>query len=216
MMISSFAPGSSEVCRFPSRRGCCGCGNHDWKVSLSPVTRHFVSSVTIRRLNFQTRLTTIRDLQIYKTGKTSLNQQRCAAVQCIRSFSRNNQPRPSLTGACDGHFPEFLLCVRCRWLVLDTDTRDLVSMHTDGNEIISNVKYSPGKTITCSSHHRVKSINCFSAILSLALIMSWLLVPLDGNFLAVASHDNFVYIYAVTENGRKYSRVGKCTVRIRF
>ncbi|XP_033487410.1 echinoderm microtubule-associated protein-like 2 isoform X2 [Epinephelus lanceolatus] len=63
-----------------------------------------------------------------------------------------------------------------RWLVLDADTRDLVSMHTDGNEIISNVKYSP-----------------------------------DGNFLAVASHDNFVYIYAVTENGRKYSRVGKCT-----
>uniref|UniRef100_A0A672IFK8 Echinoderm microtubule-associated protein-like 2 n=1 Tax=Salarias fasciatus TaxID=181472 RepID=A0A672IFK8_SALFA len=63
-----------------------------------------------------------------------------------------------------------------RWLVLDTDTRDLVSMHTDGNEIISNVKYSP-----------------------------------DGNFLAVASHDNFVYIYAVTESGRKYSRVGKCT-----
>uniref|UniRef100_A0A7N6AIK7 HELP domain-containing protein n=1 Tax=Anabas testudineus TaxID=64144 RepID=A0A7N6AIK7_ANATE len=68
-----------------------------------------------------------------------------------------------------------------RWLVLDTDTRDLVSMHTDGNEIISNVKYSP-----------------------------------DGNFLAVASHDNFVYIYAVTENGRKYSRVGKCTVSINF
>lgn len=39
-----------------------------------------------------------------------------------------------------------------------------------------------------------------------------LLVSLDGNFLAVASHDNFIYIYAVTENGRKYSRVGKCTV----
>ncbi|KAL1260902.1 hypothetical protein QQF64_008729 [Cirrhinus molitorella] len=63
-----------------------------------------------------------------------------------------------------------------RWLVLDTDTRDLISMHTDGNEIISVVKYSP-----------------------------------DGAYLAVASHDNFVYIYSVTENGRKYSRVGKCT-----
>ncbi|XP_071212923.1 echinoderm microtubule-associated protein-like 2 isoform X3 [Salvelinus alpinus] len=63
-----------------------------------------------------------------------------------------------------------------RWLVLDTDTQDLVYMHTDGNEIISNVKYSP-----------------------------------DGNFLAVGSHDNFVYIYAVMENGKKYSRVGKCT-----
>lgn len=34
----------------------------------------------------------------------------------------------------------------------------------------------------------------------------------DGNFLAVGSHDNFVYIYAVMENGKKYSRVGKCTV----
>ncbi|XP_051966138.1 echinoderm microtubule-associated protein-like 2 isoform X1 [Xyrauchen texanus] len=63
-----------------------------------------------------------------------------------------------------------------RWLVLDTDTNDLVSMHTDGNEIISAVKYSP-----------------------------------DGAYLAVGSHDNFVYIYSVTENGRKYSRVGKCT-----
>lgn len=42
-------------------------------------------------------------------------------------------------------FPNVCL-VCCRWLVLDTDTRDLVSMHTDGNEIISNVKYSPGKT----------------------------------------------------------------------
>uniref|UniRef100_A0A8C9W6Z3 EMAP like 2 n=1 Tax=Scleropages formosus TaxID=113540 RepID=A0A8C9W6Z3_SCLFO len=62
------------------------------------------------------------------------------------------------------------------WLVLDADTSDLVSVHTDGNEIISVVKYSP-----------------------------------DGNYLAVGSHDNFVYIYAVTENGRKYSRVGKCT-----
>ncbi|KAK3531828.1 hypothetical protein QTP70_029719 [Hemibagrus guttatus] len=63
-----------------------------------------------------------------------------------------------------------------RWLVLDTETRDLISMHTDGNEIISNVRYSP-----------------------------------DGAYLAVGSHDNFVYIYAVTENGRKYSRVSKCT-----
>ncbi|MCI4385913.1 hypothetical protein PGIGA_G00056120 [Pangasianodon gigas] len=63
-----------------------------------------------------------------------------------------------------------------RWLVLDTETRDLISMHTDGNEIISIVKYSP-----------------------------------DGAYLAVGSHDNFIYIYAVTENGRKYSRVSKCT-----
>uniref|UniRef100_A0A8C9YKT9 EMAP like 1 n=1 Tax=Sander lucioperca TaxID=283035 RepID=A0A8C9YKT9_SANLU len=33
----------------------------------------------------------------------------------------------------------------------------------------------------------------------------------DGNFLAIGSHDNYIYIYAVAENGRKYSRVGKCS-----
>ncbi|XP_006627673.2 echinoderm microtubule-associated protein-like 2 isoform X1 [Lepisosteus oculatus] len=63
-----------------------------------------------------------------------------------------------------------------RWLVLDTETQDVVCAHTDGNEIISIVKYSP-----------------------------------DGAYLAVASHDNFIYLYAASENGRKYSRVGKCT-----
>lgn len=35
---------------------------------------------------------------------------------------------------------------------------------------------------------------------------------LDGNFLAIGSHDNYIYVYAVAENGRKYSRVGKCSV----
>ncbi|XP_038641850.1 echinoderm microtubule-associated protein-like 2 isoform X3 [Scyliorhinus canicula] len=33
----------------------------------------------------------------------------------------------------------------------------------------------------------------------------------DGNFLAIGSHDNYVYIYAVAENGRKYNRVGRCS-----
>ncbi|XP_017282535.1 echinoderm microtubule-associated protein-like 3 isoform X2 [Kryptolebias marmoratus] len=32
----------------------------------------------------------------------------------------------------------------------------------------------------------------------------------DGSFLAVGSHDNFIYIYSVTESGRRYSRFGKC------
>ncbi|XP_078103091.1 echinoderm microtubule-associated protein-like 2 isoform X2 [Sander vitreus] len=109
----------------------------------------------------------------------------CAQDKLVHLWDTNShQPLWSKTiedpGRCAGFHPSgTVLAVGTmtgRWLVLDTDTRDLVSMHTDGNEIISNVKYSP-----------------------------------DGNFLAVASHDNFVYIYAVTENGRKYSRVGKCT-----
>lgn len=35
---------------------------------------------------------------------------------------------------------------------------------------------------------------------------------IDGCFLAVGSHDNFIYIYSVTDGGRRYTRFGKCTV----
>ncbi|XP_067098861.1 echinoderm microtubule-associated protein-like 1 isoform X1 [Osmerus mordax] len=63
-----------------------------------------------------------------------------------------------------------------RWLVLDSETKDLVTVHTDGNEQLSVIRYAP-----------------------------------DGNFLAIGSHDNYIYIYAVTDSGRKYSRVGKCS-----
>ncbi|XP_053568301.1 echinoderm microtubule-associated protein-like 4 isoform X2 [Bombina bombina] len=63
-----------------------------------------------------------------------------------------------------------------RWFVLDAETRDLVSIHTDGNEQLSVMRYS-----------------------------------VDGTLLAVGSHDNFIYLYTVSENGRKYSRYGKCT-----
>uniref|UniRef100_A0A8C5A6E3 EMAP like 1 n=1 Tax=Gadus morhua TaxID=8049 RepID=A0A8C5A6E3_GADMO len=63
-----------------------------------------------------------------------------------------------------------------RWLVLDSDSKDLVTVHTDGSEQLSVMCYGP-----------------------------------DGNFLAIGSHDNYIYIYAVTEQGRKYSRVGKCS-----
>ncbi|KAJ8405776.1 hypothetical protein AAFF_G00312130 [Aldrovandia affinis] len=63
-----------------------------------------------------------------------------------------------------------------RWVVLDLQTREVVSDYTDGNEQLSVMRYSP-----------------------------------DGSFLAVGSHDNFIYIYSVTESGRRYMRFGKCT-----
>ncbi|XP_044284682.1 echinoderm microtubule-associated protein-like 4 isoform X2 [Varanus komodoensis] len=62
-----------------------------------------------------------------------------------------------------------------RWFVLDAETTVLVSIHTDGSEQLSVMRYT-----------------------------------VDGTLLAVGSHDNFIYIYTVTENGRKYSRYGKC------
>uniref|UniRef100_A0A8I3MWB5 EMAP like 2 n=1 Tax=Canis lupus familiaris TaxID=9615 RepID=A0A8I3MWB5_CANLF len=36
-----------------------------------------------------------------------------------------------------------------RWLLLDTETHDLVAIHTDGNEQISVVSFSPGDPATC-------------------------------------------------------------------
>ncbi|XP_039219042.1 echinoderm microtubule-associated protein-like 3 isoform X1 [Crotalus tigris] len=63
-----------------------------------------------------------------------------------------------------------------RWQVLETETRQVLSSYTDGNEQLSVVRYSP-----------------------------------DGEFLAIGSHDNFIYIYSVEEKGHKYTRFGRCT-----
>ncbi|XP_030626277.1 echinoderm microtubule-associated protein-like 4 isoform X2 [Chanos chanos] len=63
-----------------------------------------------------------------------------------------------------------------KWYALDAETRDLVAIHTDGNEQLSVMRYS-----------------------------------VDGTLLAVGSHDNFIYLYTVSDKGRKYSRYGKCT-----
>ncbi|XP_041920959.1 echinoderm microtubule-associated protein-like 4 isoform X1 [Alosa sapidissima] len=63
-----------------------------------------------------------------------------------------------------------------KWYALDAETRDLVAIHTDGNEQLSVMRYS-----------------------------------VDGALLAVGSHDNFIYLYTVSDKGRKYSRYGKCT-----
>ncbi|KAG9346201.1 hypothetical protein JZ751_008024 [Albula glossodonta] len=63
-----------------------------------------------------------------------------------------------------------------KWYALDAETRDLVAIHTDGNEQLSVMRYSA-----------------------------------DGTLLAVGSHDNFIYLYSVSEKGKKYSRYGKCT-----
>uniref|UniRef100_A0A0B7B2X3 HELP domain-containing protein n=1 Tax=Arion vulgaris TaxID=1028688 RepID=A0A0B7B2X3_9EUPU len=63
-----------------------------------------------------------------------------------------------------------------RWLVLDLDTREIVSVHTDGSEQIECLQYSP-----------------------------------DGSLLAIGSRDNYIYIYTVSDDGKKYSKVGRCS-----
>ena len=36
----------------------------------------------------------------------------------------------------------------------------------------------------------------------------------DGSFLAIGAHHNCIYIYGVSDSGRKYTRVGKCSVSV--
>ncbi|KAM4722523.1 echinoderm microtubule-associated protein-like 3 [Rhinophrynus dorsalis] len=58
-----------------------------------------------------------------------------------------------------------------RWLVLDMHSHSILSMHSDGNEQLSVVRYSP-----------------------------------DGNYLAVGSHDNVIYIYSTGQKDRRAER----------
>lgn len=44
---------------------------------------------------------------------------------------------------------------------------------------------------------------------TLPMLYFKLLLP-DGSFLAIGSHDNNIYVYSVSENGRKYQKQGKC------
>lgn len=67
-------------------------------------------------------------------------------------------------------------CTNGRWMIFDSQTRDLLGQHVDGNEPIQVIQFSP-----------------------------------DGTMVALGSRDNQIYIYQVSEDGLKYSRVGRCT-----
>lgn len=85
------------------------------------------------------------------------------------------EPAQSATFSPDGNVLIFTTTTG-RWIVFDATTRQLISMHTDGNEQIDCVKFSP-----------------------------------DGRFLALGSRDNHIYIYQVSEEYRKYNRIGRCS-----
>ncbi|KAL1443206.1 hypothetical protein MTO96_030385, partial [Rhipicephalus appendiculatus] len=63
-----------------------------------------------------------------------------------------------------------------RWSVIDSSTRQLYSMHSDGTEPIDAVAFSP-----------------------------------NGQLLALGSRDSFIYVYQVSEEGRKYNRISRCS-----
>lgn len=86
--------------------------------------------------------------------------------QCVAPFPREGRrggrefPRvraecvckaQRLTGSCCWDSLVFLWIPHCvshlyhRWFVFDTETKDLVTVHTDGNEQLSVMRYSPGQ-----------------------------------------------------------------------
>lgn len=69
-------------------------------------------------------------------------------------------------------------CVSGKWLIFDTQTRELLGQYADGAEPISVIQFSP-----------------------------------DGSMLALGSRDNHIYIYEVTDESHRYSRIGRCMVR---
>ena len=48
----------------------------------------------------------------------------------------------------------------CRWLVLDTDSKDLVTVHTDGNEQLSVMSYGPGELIPADTLSPPRTAEC--------------------------------------------------------
>ena len=68
-----------------------------------------------------------------------------------------------------------------KWMVLDSNTREIYGLFQDGAEAIHTVRYSP-----------------------------------DGKFLALGSRDGILYIYQVSDDSKKYHRMGRCLVSSPF
>ncbi|KAL1138870.1 hypothetical protein AAG570_008932 [Ranatra chinensis] len=67
-------------------------------------------------------------------------------------------------------------CINGKWLLMDSESREVFAAHTDGNEPIQVASFSP-----------------------------------NGEMLALGSRDNNIYVYQVSDNPRKFNRLGRCT-----
>uniref|UniRef100_S4RBT9 EML-like second beta-propeller domain-containing protein n=1 Tax=Petromyzon marinus TaxID=7757 RepID=S4RBT9_PETMA len=117
---------------------------------------------------------------------TSLHSSTCYnaaahTLTCDKNIQTTHQREPPVEAAqsADFHPTGTVVAVgmqKGKWAVLDAETSDLVTLHTDGAELLSVMRYSP-----------------------------------DGSMLAIGSHENFIFLHAVSEDGRRYTRLGKCT-----
>lgn len=164
------------------------------------------------------------------SGGRHRNTLRKVSTDHLYIFSRHGLTGISISGYTKTHFEERCWCCRfphpcehiqymwwsnwsicVRWYVLDAETTDLVAIHTDGNEQLSVMRFSVG------GWSQLYFLILFDNIMwevSYKAQNSPVCVSADGSLLAVGSHDNFIYLYTISESGRKYSRYGKCTVSL--
>ena len=64
-----------------------------------------------------------------------------------------------------------------KWMVLDSQTREVYGVFQDGHDPISTSKFAP-----------------------------------NGKFLALGSRDGIIYVYQVSEDSKKFTRMGRCLV----
>lgn len=100
------------------------------------------------------------------------------------------------------------MCITGSFIVINPDTKEKLASFSHRKEELSDIKFSPSQfyffvhilcVCTCTS---CSSFLC----LSLYIILFFFMCAVDGKYLAVGSHDNFVDIYSIV--GQK--RVGIC------
>ncbi|XP_068508578.1 echinoderm microtubule-associated protein-like 4 isoform X6 [Syngnathus scovelli] len=112
----------------------------------------------------------------------------------------------------------FLTCAQDRQVCLWNSTDHKLQWSRSVEEHGHCADFHPGGGVVAIGTHSGKWFVLDAETTDLVAIhtdgneqLSVMRFSVDGVLLAVGSHDNFIYIYSVAEQGRKYSRYGKCS-----
>ncbi|XP_057703529.1 echinoderm microtubule-associated protein-like 4 isoform X2 [Corythoichthys intestinalis] len=112
----------------------------------------------------------------------------------------------------------FLTCAQDRMVCLWNSTHHKLQWSRSVEEHGHCADFHPGGGVVAIGTHSGKWFVLDAETADLVAIhtdgneqLSVMRFSADGALLAVGSHDNFIYVYNVTERGRKYSRYGKCS-----
>ncbi|XP_018322367.1 echinoderm microtubule-associated protein-like 2 isoform X3 [Agrilus planipennis] len=113
--------------------------------------------------------------QFATAGQDKLLQMWDSMSHSILWSKEIDEAAQSLAFSADGNII-LVGCMSGSWFVYDSQTRELLSHHVDGNEPIQVIRFSP-----------------------------------DGGNVALGSRDNHIYIYEISDDGRRFRRVGVCS-----